>query len=909
MPLAFARKGNPLKNKVKLLNLFLVLLIALVSVIGAVISSASPPQAVQAQSVNYPLVEPFENYEIVVTFPDPNVEAAIREAIGKPTGDIYRSDLEALTELHASDKGISDLTGLEYCVNLQELCLEGNLIGNLQPLANLINLHSLDLDDNEISDSSPLSSLINLAVLKLGYNQIDNLSSLSSLTNLTELHLMNNEINDVSPLSSLTNLSRLWLTNNQISQISSLSSLTSLTYLMLGNNEIGDISPLVPLSNLNTLQLAMNAISDISPLSSLTSLTWLDLISNQISDISPLTPLANLTHLFLSWNQISDISTLSSLTNLTNLWLQMNQISDLSPLSSLVRLTHLILRENHVNDILPISSLTNLAWLDLTGNQISDLSPLSNLRNLVVLHLGHNQITDVSPIANLTNLGEQWCQYQPALDLSGNQISDISPLVQNEGLDEGDEIDLRANPLSADSLNIYIPQLQARGVNVLYDVGYAIIVAGQGGWAEKWSFDHCANNAYKVLRNLGFNDDHIYYLNSNYPQDIDGDGDDEIDAPASVTDFENSLNGIRASTSNNPGLLVIYLMGHGDGAGFLFDPSCDCVGHEPGCECHLSALGQLKDMLSEFSNETRVLIFINSCYSGCFITFINGISEPNRIIITSTHNDQERYAFAWIRSSDRFWGALNKGLNVREAFTHRATWGDNRHMWLDDNGDRVGHPPNSLGDDGELAAATQIGVPGTEDLRLTPWQLIGVRSPCELRVYDSQNQLTGLVNGEVKQEIPNSIYDEQNEIVAIFSPFDTYRYEVAGTEEETYGLDIASIEGDEATTFAATDIPTASGAVHQYTMDWDALSEGEEGATVQVDSDGDGMIDCTFNSNATLTQEEFIEHTRPVGGTIVPTDKLGLAMPWILAAALIVAAGVSLAVWNRKRGAERVSRR
>ncbi len=39
----------------------------------------------------------------------------------------------------------------------------------------------------------------------------------------------------------------------------------------------------------------------------------------------------------------------------------------------------------------------------------------------------------------------------------------------------------------------------------------------------------------------------------------------------------------------------------------------------------------------------------------------------------------------------------------------------------------------------------------------------------------------------------------------------------------------------------------------------------------------------------------------PVGGTIVPTDKLGLVAPWMLAAALIVAAGVSLAIWNRKR--------
>ena len=45
-----------------------------------------------------------------------------------------------------------------------------------------------------------------------------------------------------------------------------------------------------------------------------------------------------------------------------------------------------------------------------------------------------------------------------------------------------------------------------------------------------------------------------------------------------------------------------------------------------------------------------------------------------------------------------------------------------------------------------------------------------------------------------------------------------------------------------------------------------------------------------------------------VGGTILPTDKLGLVMPWLIAAvALIVLAGVSLAVWNRRQGAQRGS--
>jgi len=50
--------------------------------------------------------------------------------------------------------------------------------------------------------------------------------------------------------------------------------------------------------------------------------------------------------------------------------------------------------------------------------------------------------------------------------LGSNQISDIEPLVSNLGLAQGDAVQLDYNPLSCTSINVYIPELQARGVNV-----------------------------------------------------------------------------------------------------------------------------------------------------------------------------------------------------------------------------------------------------------------------------------------------------------------------------------------------------------------------------------------------------------------------------------------------------------
>jgi len=135
------------------------------------------------------------------------------------------------------------------------------------------------------------------------------------------------------------------------------------------------------------------------------------------------------------------------------------------------------------------------------------------------------------------------------------------------------------------------------------------------------------------------------------------------------------------------------------------------------------------------------------------------------------------------------------------------------------------------------------------------WIEAELKSPGELRVYDSQERVTGLVNGEIKNEIPGSEYSDDT--VTIFFPSDTYTYEVVGTDEGTYGLDIASIEDGEATTFTATDIPTASGAMHQYTIDWISLSQGEEGVTVQVDSDGDGEFEYTFTADDELPNFPF----------------------------------------------------
>ena len=100
-------------------------------------------------------------------------------------------------------------------------------------------------------------------------------------------------------------------------------------------------------------------------------------------------------------------------------------------------------------------------FLILLDNKIIDISALQNLTGLINLYLSINQINDISPLQNLTSLTE--------LFLDSNKIIDISPLVANTGLATGDTVSLINNLLSYESLFIYIPDLQDRGVTVHYD--------------------------------------------------------------------------------------------------------------------------------------------------------------------------------------------------------------------------------------------------------------------------------------------------------------------------------------------------------------------------------------------------------------------------------------------------------
>ena len=324
----------------------------------------------------------------VVQIPDPNLHAAIAEELGKgPNALITVGEMEGLSSLKANNRGIQDLTGLQFATNLRSLTFglwweqdKGNQISDISPIAGLINLHTLVLDRNSISDISPIRRLINLERLNCIGNNISNLSPIAGLINLEHLDFSENNISDLSPVSGLINLDWLSFEDNNISDLSPIAGLINLEFLWIHENNISDLLPLAGLINLRRFSTWGNPISDLSPLAGLAKLAEVNICGADISDLTPLARLTDLKELYLVANEISDISPLAGLTGLTRLSLQNNDVLDISAIAGLTNLTWLNVGENDISEVTSLAGLTNLQWLAVYDNEISDFSPLDGLR-------------------------------------------------------------------------------------------------------------------------------------------------------------------------------------------------------------------------------------------------------------------------------------------------------------------------------------------------------------------------------------------------------------------------------------------------------------------------------------------------------------------------------------------------
>lgn len=449
-----------------------------------VISALNTPDGALPPVVDRPGVIPGE----IVSIPDVNLRTAIEAALSKvPEDTIIASEMATLERLELNEKDISDLTGIEFAINLNLLNVSKNNISDLSPISGLINLSELRFTHNLVSNLSPLKRLKNLTGLWFTENrQVSDISPLQGLTNLEKLHFSSTLISDLSPIKGLTNLTALEFNFMPASDFSILVDLVNLEWFRSWGTGVSDLSALAGLPKLVDIDICGGKVSDLTPLASLTGLKSLEMYAHQVSDLSPLANLTELTHIRMRTNNISDLSPLAKLTNLRSLFLSDNIISDISHLTGLINLRILDLQDNPITDFSPldeffknpnieifttevdipdpnlraviaeelgkaaddtitaadmstlerldandkdISNLTglefviNLRWLAFSDNTVSDLSPLAGLIKLTELRFNYNLVSDLSPLKGLRNLTGLWFTHN-------FQVSDLSPLAE-----------------------------------------------------------------------------------------------------------------------------------------------------------------------------------------------------------------------------------------------------------------------------------------------------------------------------------------------------------------------------------------------------------------------------------------------------------------------------------------------
>src|SRR3954465_3357366 len=129
-----------------------------------------------------------------VSIPDPNLNAAIHEALGKPAGPLTQQDMLGLTGLSAIFRNITNVQGLEAAQNLVALDLQDNRIADVNLLTNLTRLVFLDVSENRFPQLTIPSGMTNLTTLRAEVGGLTNVTLPAGLTKLTSLSLGFNQL-------------------------------------------------------------------------------------------------------------------------------------------------------------------------------------------------------------------------------------------------------------------------------------------------------------------------------------------------------------------------------------------------------------------------------------------------------------------------------------------------------------------------------------------------------------------------------------------------------------------------------------------------------------------------------------------------------------------------------------------
>ena len=232
----------------------------------------------------------------------------------------------------------------------------------------------LDLSDRRLTDISKLSYCLQLRDLNLSGNQIDNYSVLSGLPKLTVLTLCNADVTDdqLEFFATLERLTYLDLRENIMLTAEGLEKLEkALPDCQVFHDTVFYSVPIggrILTSDAQEIDLSAAGLTDLQGLEKFTMLRRLGIHGNGVTDLAPLTELMTLEELDAGYNNLKDITPLAGHTAMRKLDLSHNGIESVAALSECAMLEELDLSYNALTELTPLYGCTALKQLDLTGN-------------------------------------------------------------------------------------------------------------------------------------------------------------------------------------------------------------------------------------------------------------------------------------------------------------------------------------------------------------------------------------------------------------------------------------------------------------------------------------------------------------------------------------------------------------
>ncbi len=241
-------------------------------------------------------------------------------------------------------------------------------------------------DSEKITDLTGIEFFINITKLDCQFNKLTSLD-ISNNKNLTHIICSTNQINELD-LSKNKKLTQLFCGSNQLSSLD-VSKNIELTHLSFTQNNISDID----ITNNNKLELLEcnnNALTDINTSKNVV-LKRLRCSSNNLTNID-ISLNTQLIELLSNFNQISNID-LSENNKLISLSLEVNNLTNLN-IDKNIKLETLRISENPLSKI-DLSNNPLLTWLTCRRSKLTDLD-VSNNSELTDLYCSFNQIENIN---------------------------------------------------------------------------------------------------------------------------------------------------------------------------------------------------------------------------------------------------------------------------------------------------------------------------------------------------------------------------------------------------------------------------------------------------------------------------------------------------------------------------------